>query len=293
LNGYCHKISREHLQITIIGYNTQPVQKLSFKNRWVLITGASSGLGRAIALRMVEKEEANLIITARQLGRLQELKTTINERYNRPVEVISADLSTREDVERLIEQSTDIGDIYAVINNAGITWYGKTSQDHLTTYQKIMAVNFHALLDLSLYFLSYFADQGRGALLNITSAGGLLPLPYQSVYSASKHAAQAFTEALIQENRNPDIVISSFAPGGIATEMLAKSGIDKKFSKNSIFNMKADRVARKAVNSLKKRKYLSVPGFLNNLMIFLIRFFPRKAATTTTERSYRPIENQK
>ena len=280
------------LKTAAIGYNTQTMKRLSFKNKWVLITGASSGLGRAIALCMAEKEEANLIITARRLDRLQELKTTLKEKYNRPVEVISADLSKREDVEDLIKKSTGIGNIYAVINNAGFTWYGKTSRDHLATYQKIMAVNFHTLMDLSLYFLPYFKDRGGGALLNVTSAAALSPLPYQSVYSASKHAAQAFTEALIQENRNRDIVISSFAPGGIATEMLVKSGIDKKFSKNSIFNMNADKVARKAVKSFKKGKYLSVPGFLNNFMIFLMRFFPRRVATKATERSYRPAENR-
>jgi len=257
-----------------------------------LVTGASSGLGRAIALYLAKEEEANLIITARRLDRLQELKTTVEERFNRLVEVIPADLSISEEVESLFRKATDIGNIYAVINNAGFTWYGKTSLDHLGIYRKIMAVNFHSLLDLSLNFLSYFKKLGGGALLNITSAAALSPVPYQSVYSASKHAAQAFTEALIQENRNRDIVISSFAPGGIATEMLVKSGIEKKFSKNSIFNMDVDRVARIAVKSFKKGKYLSIPGFLNNFMIFLMRFFPRRTATAATERSYRQAEEQ-
>lgn len=268
------------------------MKRLSFKNKWVVITGASSGLGRAIALRLAEKEEANLILTARRLDRLQEVRNTIKERYGRLVELIPADLSQAEDIEILFKKSTDVGHVYAVVNNAGTTWYGKTSLEHLAIYRKIMAVNFHALMELSLRFLSYFEQQGCGALLNVTSAAGLSPLPYQSVYSASKHAAQAFSEALIQENRNRDIVISSFAPGGIATEMLEKSGIEKKFDKDSIFNMDADKVARKAIRSFKRGKYLSVPGFLNNLMTFLIRFVPRKIATTTTERSYRPVDSQ-
>jgi short-subunit dehydrogenase len=284
------KIAVLLLKIASIGYNTLTMKRLSFKNKWVLITGASSGLGRAIALRMAEKEGANLIVTARRLERLQELQAAIREKYGRLVELIQADLSQKEDVEGLFRKAVDIGRIYAVVNNAGATWYGRTSLNHLPSYQKIMAVNFDALMELSLRFLAYFEEQGDGALLNVTSAAGLSPVPYQSVYSASKHAAQAFSEALIQENRNRDVVISSFAPGGIATEMLEKSGIEKKFSKKSIFNMNADKVARKAIRSFKRGKYLGVPGFLNNLMIFLIRFFPRKVATTTTERSYRPLE---
>jgi len=262
--------------------------KLNFKNKWVLITGASSGLGRAIALYMAKKEYANLVVTARRTELLEQLKTEIQSSSDSKVKIITVDLSEPKGAEDLFQKATETADIYAVINNAGITFYGKAEVAHLDKFEKIIAVNLRALITLSLRFLAYFEQKGAGAILNITSEAGLIPTPFQAVYSASKYAAQAFTEGLRLENRKSKVVISSFAPGGIATEMLTKSGLDKKHGLDSPFNMKAERAARLAVKAFKKKKFLSVPGFMNKLMLFLVRFFPRKLVAGASELAYRP-----
>ena len=90
------------------------------------------------------------------------------------------------------------------------------------------------------------------------------------------------------EYRKSGIVISSAAPGGIATEMLALSGLDKKHGMDSPFNMKAKAAARKVIKAFKKKKFVYVPGIVNKLTVFLIRFFPRKWAARITELIYRP-----
>ena len=265
--------------------------QLDFGNKWVLITGASSGLGREIARYMAKHEHAHLVIAARRRERLEELKQEIESTGNTRVEVLETDLGHREEVDRLFEKATAIADIYGVINNAGITVYKITEEADLETYEKIVNVNLMAPVRLTLKFLTYFLQKGEGAILNVTSETGLLPIPYQNAYSASKHAIQAFTEGLYMEYRRyreKGIFISAFAPGGIITEMIINAGLGEKIKTDSIFNMKAEVVARKAVKSFKKKRFLSVPGILNKATVFTARLISRKALARFSELIYRP-----
>lgn len=262
--------------------------KLNFKNKWVLITGASSGLGYEIARQLAKKEKANLIVTARRTDRLKQLKKEIQSFGETRVEMMTVDLSQTEEVEKLIKDSVEIADIYAVINNAGVTYYGKTEIKHMDTFEQIIDVNLKAFIRISLGFLDWFEKKGEGAILNITSEAGLVPTPFQTVYSASKHAAQVFTEGLYMENRHSPVVISSFAPGGIATEMLTKSGLDKKHGLESPFNMRVEKAAQLAIKTFKRKKFISIPGGMNKLTHFLTRFLPRKIVASSSEKVYRP-----
>jgi len=265
--------------------------QLNFENKWVLITGASSGLGREIARYMAKHEHAHLVIAARRRERLEALKQEIESAGNTRVEVLETDLDRKEEVDRLFEKATAIADIYGVINNAGITVYKITEEADLETYEKIVNVNLMAPVRLTLKFLTYFLQKGEGAILNVTSETGLLPIPYQNAYSASKHAIQAFTEGLYMEYRRyrkKGIFISSFAPGGIITEMIINAGLGEKIKTDSIFNMKAEVVAQKAVKAFKKKKFLSVPGILNKATVFTARFISRKTLARFSELIYRP-----
>ncbi len=260
--------------------------KLNFKNKWVLVTGASSGLGKEMARYLVQKEQANVIIAARRKERLEELKKELESGSESRVEVLEADVSSNEKVDQLFQKAIEIADVYGVINNAGITFYGLTELEHIDQYEKIIDVNLMAVMRLTLKFLEYFKQKGDGALLNVTSETCFLPIPYQSVYAASKHAAQAFTEALYMEYRKSDIVIASYAPGGIATEMLTLSGLDKKHGMDSPFNMKADVAAKIGIKAFKKKKFICVPGFINKLTVFLLRFVSRKMTARIAENIY-------
>ncbi len=264
---------------------------MNFENKWVLITGASSGLGREIARYMATYEHAHLVIAARRRERLEALKQEIESKGDTRVEVLETDLGNKEDVDRLFEKATAVADIYGVINNAGITVYKITEEADLDTYEKIVNVNQMAPIRLTLKFLTYFQQKGEGAILNVTSETGLIPVPYQNAYSASKHAIQAFTEGLYmeyREYREKGIFISSFAPGGIITEMIVNAGLGEKIKTDSIFNMKAEAAARKAVKTFKKKKFLSVPGILNKATVFVARFMSRKALARFGEIIYRP-----
>jgi len=261
--------------------------KLDFKDKWIVVTGASSGLGEALAIKLASNEGANLIISARRKERLNSLKSRIESEFNREVIVISSDLSDPASVKNFFNESIKQKDVFAIINNAGMTDFNPADIKDYEKYEKIIEVNLKSLMRLSLMFLDYFKKKGEGAILNITSMGAFFPLVYQGAYTASKHGAQVFTEILSKENSGNNITISSFAPGGIATEMLSSSGLDKLRESDDFFNWSAEKVAEKAINSFKKKKLLRVPGVVYNLGLILQRILPRKVLLYFLEKSYR------
>ena len=118
--------------------------KLNFKDRWVLVTGASSGLGREIARCMAKQEKAHLVITARRKERLEALKKEIESAGNTHVKVLQTDLSQTNEVDQLFKNATEIADIYAVVNNAGITYYNISKESELDTFERIININLRA-----------------------------------------------------------------------------------------------------------------------------------------------------
>ncbi len=264
------------------------MSKLNLTNKWILITGASSGLGKELALYLAEKEKANLILAARRKHLLKELQDTISSDYKVEVKIFEVDLNKDKSAEELFLAATEETKVYAIFNNAGITSYEKTDIQQMEIYENIINVNMKSLFKLSLLFLNYFQKIGEGAIINIASVAAFLPIPFQNVYCACKHAVLAFTESLHIENTHKNIHICTFAPGGTATEMITNAGLDHKYKLDSIYYMKAKTVARKAVKSFKKKRYLKVPGAGNKLMVFLPRFFPRRIVARVAGFFYRP-----
>jgi short-subunit dehydrogenase len=262
--------------------------KLNFKQRWVLVTGASSGLGKQLAHFLAGNENANLIIASRRKEKLDDLKREIEKKYQNRVEVIKTDLNRTNDIEDLFNRSTAVGPVYALINNAGVTSYGKTDIGLIKTYEQIVDVNFKAAMTLSLLFLPYFREKGEGGILNISSQGAYFPIPYQNVYGAVKSALQNFTEALREENKKTGIYICSVALGGMNTEMFTGSGLDQIVEADNVFMMDPRIAARKVIRSFKRGKRASSPGFLNKLIHFFVRILPRRAVIKIASYIYKP-----
>ncbi|MCK4835691.1 MAG: SDR family NAD(P)-dependent oxidoreductase [Candidatus Aminicenantes bacterium] len=267
------------------------MRKIDFKDRWVVITGASSGLGREMALIMAKQEKAKLIIAARRKRNLEQLKKEIETSSGTRVEAVEVDLSISRNVEQLFEKATEIGNIYALINNAGLTAYGKSDKKDLNTYEKMLQVNFMAAMKLSLLFISHFQKHGEGIILNITSQSAFVPIPYQNIYSASKSALQSFSDGLREEYRYSGIVICSYAPGGIDTEMVSSSGIADNISPNPFFMMNPHKASIKAIRALKKGKALEIPSFIYKLNHLLTHFLPRRWMVYVAAKIYKPKQS--
>lgn len=265
---------------------------LSFVNQNVVITGAASGLGRELAKQMAIREKANIIIADRQYNRILELKAKIESLCDVKVHPINIDLASDHGPETLFTKATEIGLVSALINNAGIGFFGKTLEQPFEYYEPILRVNQLTVMKTTTMFLDYFLKHGGGAILNITSMGAFSPAPFQNVYAATKHAVQAFTEGLSFEYRNRGVTFCTFAPGGIATEMVASSGLDKHFGMSSLIFMQPDVTARLAIKALKKRKLVTIPGLFNKATIFMTRVVPRKFALLVAGSAYAPKKSK-
>ncbi|MCX6564975.1 MAG: SDR family NAD(P)-dependent oxidoreductase [Candidatus Aminicenantes bacterium] len=264
------------------------MSRLSFENKLVVVTGAASGLGRELAKRMAVAEKAHLVVADCRADRLETLKAEIEAVCSSKVHVVSVDLGSGDGAKTLFEKATALGNVYALINNAGLSFFGKTLDRPFSAYRELIQVNCLTVLETTTAFLGYFLEKGEGAILNVTSLGGLVTLPYQNFYAATKHAVQTFSEGLSSEYRNRGVVICTFAPGGIATEMITKSGLDKHFGENNRVLMHPERAAELAVRGFKKKKLINVPGILSKLVIITQRIIPRKTVIRETDRIYAP-----
>ena len=258
------------------------------RGKRILVTGASSGLGREICLELAGSEGADLVISARRTGRLEALKAEIGEKYHTGVTVVPADLTVEGAVEDLYRKALDDGPLYGLVNCAGMTYYGPVSEQEGTNIQRLITLNFTAPLDLSRKFLVDAAGRGEGILLNVTSMGAFLPVPFQSVYSATKHALQAFTESAAQEYRDSGVVISTFAPAGVDTELIDLAGLDKVVSPKGLFFQTASRAAARAVRIMKRGKYRGFAGPIYRAGLFLLSMLPAKLVGRLAALVYTP-----
>ncbi len=260
---------------------------MNFAGRWVIVTGASSGLGREMARILARERGANLILVARRGDRLRELATELEAATHASVRVLEADLSREADVERVFTESTAIGEIYGVVLNAGVTHFGEHLELSWSAFQAMLATNVTSVVRLTTLFVPYLIEKKReGGILLVASMAGLMPVPYQSAYSGTKAFLTHFARGLWHELRGKPVSITTFAPGGIATELTESTGLGQHF-KNGIAIMGAEACARSALNAFAKRKYLHVPGIFNQLGALFARFLPQRLFAAAIGAEYR------
>jgi short-subunit dehydrogenase len=252
------------------------MRNLDVRSRWVVVTGASSGLGRAIAIDLAKRHAANLILVARRIERLQALQNELQTNYGVQAQVIGADLAKRDDVDRVFRESTREHDVIAVVLNAGITHFGLYSDLTWDAFENLLDTNVKSAVRLVHAFVPYLLEKDQGgALMLVTSMSGLIPVPYQTAYSSTKAFLTTFGLGLNHELAGRNVSITTFAPGGIATEMTETSGLAHHFA-DTLQIQSAEFVAHEAVEALIRRRYLAVPGYFNRLQLILPRFLPRR-----------------
>ena len=247
---------------------------VDFRGQWVLVTGASSGLGREMARQLVQEHGANVIAVARRKDRLDALAEELGTAESR-VHALAADLSDPADVARVCREATTVGEIRGAILNAGVTYYGHALEQDLPSFDKLLATNVTALVHLCQHFSRYFMHQKNdGGVLLVSSMAGFAPLPYQAAYAATKAFVTSYGRSLAYELKGKGVNVSVFAPGGIATEMLETSGLSRKFKAGDVGIMTADECARLALSGFQRRRMLTVPGASNKLMAAGMKLAP-------------------
>ena len=261
---------------------------LEFAGKLVVVTGASSGLGREIALALAVREKADVVIAARRRDRLESLKAEIQSHASSRVHVVPVDLEAPAGPQALFDGARAAGDVFALVNCAGVTFYGRTLDAPADTVRRILAVNEVAVMQTTMLFLREFLERGAGAVLTVTSLYGLVPGPYQNVYAAAKHAVQTFMEGLAGEYRGRGVTISTFAAGSMATEMIRHAGLDRHHAAHSSVFLDPARAARAAISSFKRGRLILVHGVLYKTAALLARVTSRRFGVWLSERIMRP-----
>jgi serine 3-dehydrogenase (NADP+) len=180
-----------------------------------VVTGASSGIGAAIA-QTLSKAGASLVITARRRGRLQELAASLPGRSA----VLDADISAPDTPSRLLSLALEqFGRADILVNNAGVIAAGSVDSVDLDALGQMTRVNFDAVVRASYVFARVFKSQGSGAIINVSSIGAYLISRRMGVYGALKHALEAFSSSLRIELAGTGVKVGTVAPGTTRTEI--------------------------------------------------------------------------
>lgn len=258
---------------------------MDFASRWVLVTGASSGLGREVASQLARQHKANLILVARRAEPMQILKAELEKETGVQCCIIVADLSCPEDVERVYHESLAAGDVYGVILNAGVTHFGRHLDLEWGTFEKLLATNVTSVIRLVSLFTPYLIKKNQsGGIMLISSMASLVPVPYQAAYAGSKAFITNFAQSFYQELHQEAVSLTIFAPGGISTEMTHNSKL--RYFENTALLQDVASCAAEAINAMQERRYLYVPGVLNRVQLFFSRFVPRKVLGFITRTAY-------
>jgi hypothetical protein len=238
-----------------------------------LITGASSGIGRSLAL-LFAADGYDVVLVARREAALQELAAEIVRR-GRSAHVIAADLSVEDGAERLHERlQRDRLSVDVLVNNAGFGLQGRFDQIPLERQLAMIRLNVTSLTALTRLLVPDMIARNRGGILNVGSTAGFQPGPLMAVYYATKAYVLSFTEALAEELAGTSLKISCLAPGPTATEFAAEAAM----TKSRLFKtgaMTADEVARIGFDGWKAGKILVVAGMRNRIGAASVRFAPR------------------
>lgn len=247
------------------------------KGKTVIITGGSSGIGKACAIRFA-KEGANVVIVGRNIEKLQKTAAELLE-ITPQVLSIPADVGIYTDCEKIISETVQyFGNIDILINNAGISMRGMLSDTKVEVLQQVMKTNFWGTVYCTKLALPYLL-KSKGSVVGISSIAGKKGLPGRSAYSASKFAMEGFLETIRSENMNSRLHVLIACPGftssGIRNEALGPEGLPQKESPRDEHSMMtATVVADHIFNAVKHRKRDLVLTMNGKLTVFLNKFFP-------------------
>ncbi len=247
-----------------------------------LITGASSGIGYALAEIFAEKGH-NLILVARRETNLITLATRLKKENGIEAYVIPCDLSKPDASKSLyleikgLELTVDL-----LVNNAG---FGDFGEFHELDWQKqadMIQVNITALTQLCHLFLPEMKKNEYGRILNIASSGAFAPLPFMSVYGATKAYVLSFSEALAEEVKPLNITVTALCPGATETEFAETAQAEK----SGFFKRKMPtphQVAQYGYDKMMAGQTVAVHGLSNKILVTLMRLMPRKIVAKTSK----------
>jgi short-subunit dehydrogenase len=259
-----------------------------------LVTGASAGIGGAIAHELAARGHG-VVLVARRQDRLEALAEELSGQHGVRAEAIACDLAKDRDRNRLPAQVSELGlEVDVLINNAGFATGGPFhAADPKKEIQQVR-LDVEAVVALTSAFLPAMVERRRGAILNVASVAGFQPMPYAAGYSAAKAYVLRFSEAIHQEVRSLGVTVTAVAPPPVETEFWQEAGWEAKGGRSfeqatpGVARLKPEDVARAAVKGLEAGDRVVTPGLAVKLATQAAQYIPHFVKLPALEWYMRP-----
>jgi len=256
----------------------------NWRGKWALITGASAGIGVALAEELA-RGGTKLVLTARRKDRLEELARRLTATHKINTVVFPADLADSSAPEKIFAFTKEKGiEIDLLINNAGFGQYGEFHSIEKQRLLDMVQVNCHAVVHLTRLYLPEMVERRRGDVLILASTGSFQAVPYISTYAATKAFDLLFAEGLAEEMKPYGIRVCALCPGSTESEFHVVADQEKFMRKAET----AEKVARTGLKALATGKSYVVSGLGNYLGVHSQRLVPRRLVTKIAAGMFRP-----
>jgi uncharacterized protein len=241
-----------------------------------LVTGASSGIGEAIARELAARGQS-LTLVARREERCRSLADEVSSQHGVEAEVMSCDLGVPEERLRLVsELENSARSVEVLVNNAGFGSRGDFIDNDVDRMVEMVRLNVEAVVDLTGRLIPGMAERGRGAVINVASIAAFQPLPGLAVYGGTKAFVLSFSEAIRTELRGTGVSVTAVCPGPVATEFTEAAGMRGVEDRTpDVVWMSAEDVGRHAVEGAARDRRVVVPGLLNQASALAGQHSPR------------------
>ena len=252
--------------------------------KWALVTGASSGIGYEFA-KVLAENSYNLILVARRKERLDQLKSEIESEFSVQAQVIAADLSKPEEVERVHSSSKSFTpQLNVLINNAGFGALGYFHEMDDGHQLNMIDLNVRSLTQLCYLFGKDMLAAKSGYICNVASTAAFQPGPLMAVYFATKAYVLSLSEALTSEFKDFGVVVSALCPGATESEFKVRAHMEDSGLMNAMNLPSSKDVAKYGFKSLMAKRRVAIHGCLNAFLVFMNRFAPKSLTLMITRK---------
>ena len=255
-----------------------------FKGKWALVTGASAGIGVALA-RELASHGAKLILTARRKERLETLAAELSAKGTE-VRIVIADLNDPSAPQQIYDATEGAGlTVDILINNAGLGQFGAFNASPVEQELSQVRVNCEAVVRLTRLFLPRMVERRRGWVLVVASTASYQPLPYLTTYAATKAFDRFFAQGLAAEVARFGVKVTALCPGPTESEFFQVANSGRIMPGN---RQTAEEVASRGIAALARGQRTIIPKFIWQLTALLTRFLPVTMITNMVEKHARP-----
>lgn len=247
-----------------------------------LITGASGGIGFELA-KIFAKNNTNLILVARNKNKLDELKNELENQFGISVYTIGKDLSIRESVSELYEETKKQNiPVEYLINNAGFGDFGMFTDTDWDKEERMINLNMKTLTLLTKLYIREMTERGSGKVMNVASTAAFQPGPLMAVYCSTKSYVLNFSQAINNEVKSRGVTVTALCPGPTESGFQDASGMKESKIVTKIKMPSSKTVAEYGYKAMMKGKPVAIHGYMNKILALSVRFMPRNVVVKIT-----------